>query len=259
MKKVLVFTMLLCLICSLQAQTDKAVDIEQAAQTIAVDPQGNIYAIDNSTLYKYAPDGSLLHNYTNNMLGNIASVDVDNPLKIMLFYRDAGAILFLNDKLSPIGDIIDLFSKGFTTISLSTYSTKNNILLYDEANTDLIILDFYFNEKEHIHYNFQEFHPVILKDINEKIIYMQDPQNGIYFFDSFGTFDKNIPLLSDHPVQIFNDYIFFIKNNQLNSYNFSRLEANTLTELPEGTLQALVYLDKLILSNGKQISIHNLK
>lgn len=259
MKRALVFVLLLTMVCRTHAQKGESVVIEQAAQIIAVDPQGNVYAVNDATLYKYAPSGDLLFSYTDNLLGSIASLDVDNPLKIMLFYRDAGSIVFLNDKLSPIGDLINLFSKGLTTISLATYSTKNNLILYDEANTDLIILDFYFNEKERIHYNFNHFHPVILKDVNEKIIFMQDPQKGIYFFDSFGTFDKNIALLSDHPVQVLKDIIFYINNNQLNSYNYSQLEANILTDLPEETQQALINQNKIIFSDGKTISINNLK
>ena len=259
MKKILVIILLLSLICPLQAQTDESVVIEQISQIIAVDPQGNVYAVNDASLYKYSPNGILLYSYTDNMLGNIASIDVDNPLKIMLYYREAGSILFLNDKLAPVGDVIDLFSKGLTTISLATYSTKNNILLFDEANTDLIILDFYFNEKERIHYNFEHFHPVILKDINEKKIYMQDAMTGIYFFDSFGTYDKNIAVLSDYPVQVVKDFIFYIKNNQLNSYNYSQLEANIMTNLPEKTRQAIVFQNNIILSNGQTISIHNLK
>ena len=256
---VVIVTLLFAYTCNMFAQTSDAMVIEQAAQIIAVDPQGYIYAVNDVTLYKYAPDGTLLYTSNNSMDGHIASIDVDNPLKIMLFYRDAGSIVFLDDKLSPIGNPIDLFSKGLTTISLATYSTKNNIILYDEANTDLIILDFYFNEKERIHYNFNEFYPVILKDVNEKKIYMQDSQNGIYFFDSFGTYDKNIAILSEHPVQILKDMIFYVKNNQLNSYNYLNLEANTLIDLPEETQQVLVYQNKLILSNGKTISIKNLK
>lgn len=251
--------MILCFACNVCAQTDESLVIEQTAQIIAVDPQGNIYAVDDITLYKYAPDGKLLFTISSSMDGPISSIDVDNPMKIMLFYREAGAIMFLDDKLAPIGNVIDLFSKGLTTISLATYSTKNNIILYDEANTDLIILDFYFNEKERIHYNFNDFNPVILKDINEQKIYMQDTNDGIYFFDSFGTYDKSIAILSGFPVQVSKDVIFFVKNNQLYSYNYLNLEAHTLTDLPEETQQVLVYQNKIILSNGKTISINKLK
>ena len=88
---------------------------------------------------------------------------------------------------------------------------------------------------------------------------MQDTQNGLFFFDSFGTYDKNIAILSEYPVQIVKDVIFYIKDNQLNSYNYTNWTANTIAQLPTETKQALVFQNKLIISDGKTISINNLK
>lgn len=252
---ILLMTLLLCMMGAKAQQPSTPVVIEQIAQSIAVDPQGNIYAVNDATLYKYAPDGTLLYTYNENLLGHISSIDVDNPLKIMLFYRDAGFIVFLNDKLSPIGDKVDLFSKGLTTISLATYSTKNELYLFDESNTELVILDFYFREKERVHYDFQEFLPTLLKDVNEKMIVMHDPRRGVFFFDNFGTFDKNITITSELPVQIVKDNILYVKDNQLSRYNFQRLEQQQLCDIPEEVIQVLVYQDKIILLDDKSIKI----
>jgi hypothetical protein len=259
MKRLLFITLILTLISVSHAQTSDTVSISQNADLMAIDPQGCLYIVNNSTLYKLQLDGTLQYTYTNNILGSIASIDVDNPLKIMVFYRDAGTILFLNDKLTPIGDAIDLFSKGFTTISLATYSTKNNLIIYDETNTDLVILDFYFKEKERIHYDFDEFHPFLLKDIHERMLLMQDGQSGIFFFDGFGTFEKNIALYSPYPTQLLNEQIFYIKNNQLCSYNYVNLENHPICELPDEVTQALIYRNKLILLVDKHIKIIQLQ
>ena len=259
MKKTLVFILTLCLLLVANAQQDsQTIVIEQNAKITAVDPQGNIYAVNDATLYKFAPDGTLLHSYNNNLLGNISSIDVDNPLKIMLFYQDAGNILFLNDKFSPIGDRVDLFSRGLTTITLATYSTKNELILYDESNTDLIFLDFYFREKERIHYNFTDFHPILLTNVNEKMTVMQDPQQGVFFFDNFGTFEKNIAVLSAYPIQILNNQIIYINDNQLNSYNYLKWERTTVYDLAEETIQVLISQNNIILSDGKTIKIQPL-
>ena len=252
---ILLMTLLLCMMGVKAQQPSTPVVIEQSAETIALDPQGNIYAVNDATLYKYAPDGTLLYTYNDNMLGHISSIDVDNPLKIMLFYRDAGFIIFLNDKLSPIGDKVNLFFKGYTTIGLATYSTRNELILYDESNTDLVILDFYFREKERVHYDFQEFHPMLLQDVNEKMIVMQDSQQGVFFFDNFGTFEKNIAIASELPVQIIKDQIFYGKNNQLNRYDYQRLDQQQLCEIPEEVVQVLVYQDKIIMLDDKSIKI----
>lgn len=251
----ILMTLLLCLMGAKAQQPSTPVVIEQTAQSMAVDPQGNIYAVNDATLYKYDPDGTLLYTYNDNMLGHISSIDVDNPLKIMLFYRDAGFIIFLNDKLSPIGDKVNLFSKGLTTIGLATYSTRNELILYDESNTDLILLDFYFREKERIHYDFTEFQPIQLTNVNEKINVMQDLRQGVFFFDNFGTFDKNIAITSELPVQIVKDHILYVKDNQLNRYNYQRLERQQLCEIPEEVVQVLVYQDKIILLDDKSIKI----
>ena len=252
---ILLMTLLLCMMGAKAQQPSTPVVIEQIAQSIAVDPQGNIYAVNDATLNKYAPDGTPLYTYHDNLLGHISSIDVDNPLKIMLFYRDAGFIVFLNDKLSPIGDKVNLFFKGYTTIGLATYSTKNELILYDESNTDLILMDFYFSEKERIHYDFTEFQPIQLTNVNEKITVMQDPRQGVFFFDNFGTFDKNIAITSELPVQIVKDNILYVKDNQLNRYNFQRLDQQQLCEIPEEVIQVLVYQDKIILLDDKSIKI----
>ncbi len=254
------FFLLLTTLCVPKAQTESGITIKQEADLMSIDPQGCLYLVNNSTLYKFNLDGTLQYTYTNNILGSIASIDVDNPLKIMLFYRDAGTILFLNDKLAPIGDAIDLFSKGFTTISLATYSTKNNLILYDEANTDLLILDFYFQVQERIHYDFDEFTPFLLKDIHERMLLMQDGQAGIFFFDGFGTFEKNIALYSPYPVQLLGDWIFFIdagedRESQIKQYNHLTLESKTMAKIAETVRQVLIYRDKIILLDEKKVKI----
>ena len=80
---ILLMTLLLYMMGVKAQQPSTPVVIEQSAETIALDPQGNIYAVNDATLYKYAPDGTLLYTYNDNMLGHISSIDVDNPLKIM--------------------------------------------------------------------------------------------------------------------------------------------------------------------------------
>jgi len=255
MKKALLISLLLFFLGLSYAQSEKSSMIEQNAEIMAIDPQGNLYLVNDASLYKYGPEGELRYSYTNNILGNIASIDVDNPLKIMIFYRDAGIILFLNDKLAPIGDPIDIFAKGMTTISLATYSTKNNIILFDESNTDLIILDFYFQEKERIHYDFNEFHPFMLKDIHEKMLLMQDAKQGMFFFDGFGTFEKNIALYSDYPMQWLDNQFIYIKDKQLHSYNHQKFEDVIIHDLPDNVTQTILYRNKLFILADKKIKI----
>jgi hypothetical protein len=88
---------------------------------------------------------------------------------------------------------------------------------------------------------------------------MQDGQSGIFFFDGFGTFEKNIALYSPYPTQLLNEQIFYIKNNQLCSYNYVNLENHPICELPDEVTQALIYRNKLILLVDKHIKIIQLQ
>jgi len=55
---------------------------------INVDSQGNLYIVMDSYLYKYSLTGEFQYSFTNFLLGTITSVDVSNPSKIMLFYKE---------------------------------------------------------------------------------------------------------------------------------------------------------------------------
>ena len=106
MKKALLFLLLFSFIASVSAQNSETCHTIEGVKgsSVAVDPNGNVYVIDGPTLHKLARNGNELfpYQYSNFQLGDISSVDVDNPLKIMLFYQDEGIILFLDEKIEGI-------------------------------------------------------------------------------------------------------------------------------------------------------------
>ena len=110
---------------------------------------------------------------------------------------------------------------------MAAYSSDNKIWLYDEARADLIALDAHFNEVHRVHYNFQNFYPTQLQEIPGKMFMMHNPEQGIFFFDSFGTYIKTIATQSSFPVQIHHNYIYYLKNNQLHIYDTIQLSEET--------------------------------
>lgn len=222
---------------------------------ITVDSQGNLYIVQNSYLYKYSLNGEFQYSYTNFALGSITTVDVSNPFKIMLFFKEAGVLLFLNEQLSSITEKIDLTALNFNTISLAAFSTTNNIWLYDYANMDLISLDLYMNLKNKIQYNFEICQPIQMTVINEKQIAIFSPETGIRFFDSFGTYIKNIAITSDKYIQITDSFIYYLKGDILHCYNYNKLDELTVEMKMNNIKQCLIYKDKYILlkENGTVI------
>lgn len=202
---------------------EKTIKFPISGDQLAIDRIGNFYVIKDAVLQKFSNNGELLFSFSNFSFGNITSVDVSNYLKIMIFYGESSTLLFLDDRLSPISDPIDLFSRQYTTIALAAYSADNRTWLYDFANSDLIILDIYFNKIDKIHYNFPHFQPTQLIEIQGKQMSMYNPMDGLYIYDSFGTFDKKIRIETAYPVQIVDHTIYYIKDGNFYGYHYQKL------------------------------------
>jgi hypothetical protein len=230
------------------------------ADYVKIDPYGNIYTVKEAQLSKFTPEGKLLFSYSNNKLGVISSVDVFNPMKIMLFYKDAGMLVFLNEQLALINDPISLFDANYFTISLASYSTANQIHLFDNANKYLITLDFFMREISRTPINFPALNPIKMIEIEEKSLAFQDVEAGILLFDAFGTFNKLIPVITPNPVTVTSELIYYTNNNEVAFYNYKTLKAET-QQLPISNVIQTHYFRKnmiLLLQNGT-IWIYELK
>jgi hypothetical protein len=64
----------------------------------------NIYLYHGNSIRKYSPQGQLLYNYSDKSYGAITSVDVNDPLKMLVFYKDFPEIVLLDNTLSQNGN-----------------------------------------------------------------------------------------------------------------------------------------------------------
>jgi WD40 repeat protein len=217
------------------------------ADFIKIDLYGNIYAVKESQLSKFSPQGKLLYSYSKNSLGVISSIDVFNPMKIMLFYQDAGVLELLNEQLALINEPISLFDINYPTISLASYSSANQIHLYDNANKYLLTLDFFMREISKTPINFPAFNPTKMIELEEKSLAFHDPETGIFLFDAFGTFNKLIPIITSHLVTVTSELIYYSNNDEVNIYNYRTLNAETKQLPVSNVIQALFYRNNMIL------------
>jgi hypothetical protein len=214
------------------------------ADCIAVDAQGNIYSVEDSKLSKYSPEGALLATFNRFSLGAISTVDVSNSMKIMLFYKEAGTILFLDDKLSPITEELSLFAKNLYAITLASYSTTNHIWLYDYFSKELLTLDFRLNIIQKNRFDLEEPAPVRLTEIKEKMLLLQHPAEGLLLFDAFGTFVKKVAIFTHSPVQVVNTTIYFLEDGEYYQYDYQKLEKQRVDFQMDNVMQIIKYRDR---------------
>ena len=176
------------------------------ADFIQIDPYGNIYAVKESQLSKFSLQGKLLFTFADLKLGAISSIDLFNPMKIMLFYQDAGMIIFLNEQLALINKPLSLFDAGYFNISLASYSTDNKIHIYDNITKHVIVLDFYLRELSNTPLNFYASSPTKIAALEAKISAQSNETQQLPLSNEIQTLtyrNSRIVLLQDGTIWIY--------------------------------------------------------
>ena len=111
---------------------EKPFKLFSKSEKIEIDQYGFIYHINKDNLVKFSKEGVPLYNYSNKLLGNITQLDISNPLRPLLFYKDQGIILALDNTLSLQKSEISLNELGlYQTNCISNSNSDNGIWLYD--------------------------------------------------------------------------------------------------------------------------------
>lgn len=257
---------LLCALCgfcllfsSFQNDTKPQV-IKKPHDYFTVDNLGNLFLIKDHEILKYLSNGNYFNRYSNLKLGSITSVDALNPLRLMLFYKDYQQIVFLDNQLSQKSDPVSLEKLGYEQTELVCVSANNGIWLFNKANNELVR----FNEqlkqiastgnlKQML--QTEELKPNFLTEHNG-MVFLNCPEVGIYVFDVFGTFSKIISLKGLKNFQVNENIIYFLKDNQLCSYNY-KLFDEACKSFPINKLTSAGYFkNKVYLSNKDTLFVY---
>lgn len=259
-QELLVFILLTVCRISVQAQisSEPALLENVTAEKIYADLYGNVYAVQDFTLKKFDYNGKLTETYGDFHRGTITSVDVTNPQKILVYHGDAGIIEIVDEHLFPIVQPLELYNSTYRTIDAVCLSTSNRIWMFDETNADLIQIDFQLNETQKLHFG-SKIQPQQLFEIAERQVVLNAGNDGILFFDAFGTLLKQISIFSSD-IQIVNDNIIYLKDNELHIYNFKMLAEETL-DIPVNNLRQAVWNREriILLTMEGKIQIINTK
>ncbi len=198
-----------------------------AGEELTTDQFGNFYEISDRTINKYDVKGKLLFTYSNNMLGEISSVDVSNPLKILVYFKDFTKILTLDDALSPRGDVLNLNDLSLEETSLVCRSYNNGVWFYNPITFQLsrVVNNSVMNVSSNLATLLDtKIQANFLEEENERV-YLNDPQLGMLVFDVYGTYLKTIPVYDIVKFQVKPKYLLYVNGkNEIEVYNFFTLE-----------------------------------
>ena len=191
----------------------------------SVDNLDNIYVITSTNqLKKYNAAGDSVAVFNNvKKFGKISTVDVSNPLKVLLYYKDFSTIVVL-DRLLAVRNIIDLRQQNIFQVNAIGQSYDNNIWLYDEGDSKLKKVDDQGKlllETADFRLLFSESPHITNIDDHEGSVYLYDPMQSVFVFDYYGALKNKILISGWQDFKVAGKFIFGINNDTLHRYEIN--------------------------------------
>ena len=198
-----------------------------------VDVLNNIYLITaGNQLKKYNANGDSMAVFNDvKKYGNPTLMDVSNPLKVLLYYKNYATVVML-DRLLSLRNSINFRQQNIFSVKAIATSYDNNIWLFDEQDYKLKKID----ETGKLLQESTDWRvlmdavpsPATIID-NNNFVYLYDPNKGFYIFDYYGTFKNNLPFLGWKNIAVSAGKITGLHNNRLHSYVIESLNDRTYT------------------------------
>ena len=102
---------------------------------LGFDNQQNNYSIKNNILIKNSE--TITYQYNNLGLGKITRVDFQNPLQIVVFYKNFNTVVLLDNQLNEIKKIDFNLKSTPVTLEAVALSSQNQIWIYDSISSKI--------------------------------------------------------------------------------------------------------------------------
>jgi hypothetical protein len=195
------------------------------------DALGNIYIINGSEISRYDRDYRNIARYANAYLGQPASLDVSDPLRILTFYKDYNTLLWLDNFLTELRSPVRLDELGYEQVELVCSSSQGGFWIYNSLTDQIHSFDAGMNL---VHESIslrpmlgRSEGPVFIVEKNRNI-YLGFPGTGILVFDRFGNYRKTLPVTGISRFQVTDSYLFYMREEAF--FRFSLTEG-TETEI----------------------------
>ena len=121
---------------------------------LGYDSFGFIYQINNNVFSKIK--GKEVFEYKNVSLGSITRTDLQNPLKMVLYYEDFNTVVLLDNQLNKITEINFMLNTTPIVVSAIGMSTQNQLWIYNALNQQIGLFHYLKNEYKTVSIPFTE-------------------------------------------------------------------------------------------------------
>ena len=229
---------------------------------LTTDHIGRMYLARGEELFLYSKEGVLMYQYSDLSRGEITNLDTRNPLKLLLFYPGYSQIAFFDNTLSLTREIVELGQLQLELAQLACTSFDNGFWVYDPVSFRLIRFDQGLNVTNEV----SNINQLVGAELNpnqmlehDSWVYMNDPNHGVFVFDSFGTFTKLIPIPEAERISLRSNGLFLEMNDKLIKYDPLSLQ-QTEIELPVDQCKMVrIEKDKLFVLTDVGVQIYTFR
>jgi hypothetical protein len=230
-------------------------------QDFYVDNLNYIYLLSNDgQLKKLNPSGDSMAVFNNvRKYGKLHSVDVSNPLKILLYYKDFNTIVVL-DRFLNIRTSIDLRKESLFQVKSIGQAYDNNIWIYDEQESKIKKV----GDDGKIIDQFTDFRllfdtvpsPQYIID-QDRQLYLYDPATGVFIFDYYGALKRQLPFKQWKDFAVINRSLFGRDDDFLYRYEPGTLNLQQfpLTPAMKSAKKVVVGQGKIYLQEDNQLNV----
>jgi hypothetical protein len=203
----------------------------------AIDNLDNLYIISSTgQVKKFGAKGDSIGVFNGiRNYGKLYTIDVRNPLKPLLFYKDFSNVVVLDRFLANRASL-NLRQYNILQPTAIGLSYDNNIWVFDQFDYKLKKVDESGNlllQTDDFRQLFgQSFAPQ--KIINDNgFVYLADSAAGIFVFDNYGTYKRKILLKNWSTIDIWNGMVIRLSNDAVLVYNPTNFTERSL-KFPSG-------------------------
>lgn len=190
---------------------------------IALDNLDNLYVISSTgQLKKFNSRGDSVGVFNGiRAYGMLSAIDVTNPLKPLLFYKDFSTVVVL-DRLLANRVSLDLRRYNVLQPTAVALSYDNNIWVFDQYDNKLKKLD----ESGNLLLETTDFRQLLAQSISPQkifndngLVYLMDSAKGVFVFDNYGSFKRKIEAKEWSYVDVYNGRFVRLGRGEIIVYN----------------------------------------
>lgn len=232
MKNVLVSILVLLTIVSfgqIREVSRQSID----AQLFKFDKLGSFYFINKNELQKTDKNLKQICTWDEYSYGDIGFVDVSDPMRILVYYKNFNRIVFLDNTLSLLREPLSLDDVDFYSVGAVASSNFGGVWLFDNLESRLIQLDKNLNVSLAGVNLFSEIgeSPVVEILVGTNYIILKTEDGQIIILDKFASFYSKLNIPQNAPMCIDNGVVYFIDQSVLFSYDIRKKQQSKL-DLP---------------------------